>query len=114
VIVKTGDAAPVTAELDVLLCWLDEKPLQAGNKYLLHHNNKLVKTVVREVAYKIDVNTLEQVSGAGPIKLNEVVKASLKTAVPVAADAYAHLSAGGSAILVDETSNNTVAAVLLQ
>jgi sulfate adenylyltransferase subunit 1 len=114
VIVKTGDAIPVTNELDVLLCWLDEKPLQAGNKYLLQHNNKLVKSVVREVTYKIDVNTLEKNTDVQQVKLNEVVKATIKTASPVAADAYAQLQAGGAAILIDETSNNTVAAVLLQ
>lgn len=114
VLVKTGDEAPVTSELEVLLCWLDEKPLQPGNKYLLQHNNKLVKAAVRSVVYKIDVNTLEQVDGVTQVKLNEVVKATLKTAAPVAADAYRLLPAGGSAILVDETSNNTVAAVLLQ
>jgi sulfate adenylyltransferase subunit 1 len=114
VIVKANSTVTATSGLEALLCWLDEKPLQPGNKYLLQHNNKLVKAVVRQVAYKINVNTLEQETDVQRVSLNEVVKVTIKTAAPVVADQYKQLAAGGSAILIDETSNNTVAAVLLQ
>lgn len=114
VLVKSEDSVPVSNELEVLLCWLAEKPLQAGNKYLLQHNNKTVKAIVKEIKYKIDVNSLEQVTGIQQVKLNEVVKAIIKTAAPVVADRYADLPLSGSAILVDETGNNTAAAVMIQ
>ena len=97
-----------------MLCWLDEKPLQAGNKYYLQHNSRLIKAVVRTIEYKLDVNTLQQQAVEGTVKLNEVVKAIIKTASPLVYDSYAALSANGSAILIDETSNSTVAAVLFQ
>lgn len=113
-IVKTEDTPVVSNELEVLLCWLDDKPLQAGNKYYLQHNSRLVRAVVKSIEYKLDVNTLQQQPVEGGVKLNEVVKATIKTASPLVYDPYDQFVVNGSAILVDETSNSTVAAVLLQ
>lgn len=113
-IVKTDNLPGQSNELEVLLCWLDEKPLIPGNKYLLQHNSRLVKAVVRNVEYKLDVNSLQQQPVEGNVKLNEVVKAVIKTASPLVYDPYTKLSATGSAILIDETSNSTVAAVLIK
>jgi sulfate adenylyltransferase subunit 1 len=104
----------VSNELEVLLCWMDEKPLLTGNKYYLQHNSRLVRAVVQQVEYKLDVNTLQQLTPEGPVRLNEVVKARIKTASPLVYDPYERLSSNGSAILIDETSNSTVAAILLQ
>jgi sulfate adenylyltransferase subunit 1 len=113
-IIKTGDHPVVSNEAAVLLCWMDEKPLQPGNKYYLQQNSRLVRAVVKTVDYKIDVNTLQHQPVEGGVKLNEVVKATIKTASPLVFDPYDRISANGSAILVDETSNSTVAAVLFQ
>ncbi len=62
-IVKIDNLPQVSNELEVLLCWLDDKPLQAGNKYILQHNSRLVKAVVKQVEYKLDVNTLATATG---------------------------------------------------
>jgi sulfate adenylyltransferase subunit 1 len=113
-IAKIDNLPEVGNELNVLLCWLDDKPLQPGNKYYLQHNSRLVRSVVRSVEYKLDVNTLQQQPVEGGVKLNEVVKAVIKTASPLVYDSYAKLNINGSAILIDETSNSTVAAVLFQ
>jgi sulfate adenylyltransferase subunit 1 len=113
--IARADSLPqVSNELEVLVCWMDEKPLQAGNKYYLQHNSRLVRAIVQQIDYKLDVNTLQQLAQEGPVKLNEVVKARIKTASPLAYDPYERLSSNGSAILIDETSNSTVAAILLQ
>jgi len=113
-IAKVDDLPQVSNELEVLLCWLDDKPLQVGNKYILQHNSRLVKAVVRQVEYKLDVNTLQQQPVEGGVKLNEVVKATIKTASPLVFDSYDKLSENGSAILIDETGNSTVAAVMIK
>jgi len=113
-IVAFDDLPQTGSEIDVLLAWLDDKPLQPGNKYYLQHNSRLVKAVVRNIEYKLDVNTLQQQPVEGSVKLNEVVRATIKTASPLVFDAYTDLAANGSAILIDETSNSTVAAVLFQ
>lgn len=103
----------VENEIEVVLCWLDNKPLIQGNKYFLQHKSRLVKTIVREVEYKLDVNTLERISAEDGVKLNEVVRAKIKTAAPLVFDDFSKLSDYGNAVLIDETSNSTVAAVLL-
>lgn len=113
-IVRNDNLPQVNNQLDVLLCWMDDKPLQPGNKYYLQHNSRLVRAIVQQVEYKLDVNSLQHLPVEGVVKLNEVVKATIKTASPLVYDAYDKISASGSGILVDETSNSTVAAVLLQ
>jgi sulfate adenylyltransferase subunit 1 len=112
-IVLSEKQPSLSNEIEVLLCWLDDKPLQTGNKYLLQHNSRTVRAIVRNLDYKLDVNSLQEQTIEGGVKLNEVVKATIKTAQPLAFDAYDFLSQNGSAILIDETSNSTVAAVLL-
>ncbi len=112
--VNAAEAPELKSELDVILCWLDDKPLQTGNKYYLQHNARTIRTIVRTLEHKIDVNTLQPLEITSPVTLNEIVKAKLKTAAPVVYDSYDLLPANGSAILVDETSNSTVAAVLFR
>ncbi len=113
-IVLSGDLPKTSNEFETLLCWLDEKPLVPGNKYYLQHNSRLVRAVVRSIEYRLDVNSLQQQSIESAVKLNEVVKATIKTAAPLVFDSYADINGNGAAILVDETGNHTVAAVLIQ
>ncbi|WP_250254117.1 GTP-binding protein [Chryseobacterium sp. Marseille-Q3244] len=114
-IFATEEQLPVVEkDLEVLLCWLDQKSLQPGNKYLLQQNSRLIRAVVKEIDYKIDVNTLTQEKAEGDIKLNEVVKVTLRTAQPLVYDSFINNKRTGSAILVDETSNSTVAACIIQ
>jgi sulfate adenylyltransferase subunit 1 len=114
VIVKKENTAKVSNELEVLLCWMDTKPLLTGNKYQLQLNSSRVRAIVKEIAYKLDVNTLENIPYDGSVKLNEVVKAIIKTASPLPHDSYKQLRANGGAILIDETSNITVGACMIQ
>lgn len=104
----------VEKEVEVLLCWLDQKALQPGNKYLLQHHSHVLKAVVKEIDYKINVNTLVHEKAEGEIKLNEIVKVTLRTAQPLVYDSFINNKVTGSAILVDETSNSTVAACIIQ
>lgn len=104
----------VEKEVEVLLCWLDHKALQPGNKYLIQHHSRQLKAVVKNVDYKINVNTLEQETAEGEIKLNEIAKVTIRTAQPLVFDDFISNKKTGSAILVDETSNATVAACIIQ
>lgn len=113
-LVKIDEVISVTNEADALLCWLGDKPLQPGNKFLLQHNSRSVRAVVKNIEYKIDVNTLDKKTGIQQVQLNEIVKAQIKTATPIVIDPYAKNNSNGAAILIDETSNTTVAAVLFQ
>lgn len=113
-IVPEQEQPIVSNELDAVICWLDDKKLVRGNKYYLQHNSRIIRVVLKELEYKIDVNTLEHKPAADGIVLNEVAKVKIRTSSPIVYDAYEDLRANGAAILIDETSNSTVAAVLIQ
>jgi len=113
-IVKRDNQPKVEQEMEVLLCWMDNKPLIVGNKYLLQLNSRVVRSVVKNIEYKLDVNSLEKLYDFGKVGLNDVVRATIKTASPIAFDSYAYLPNNGGAILIDETSLVTVGACMIQ
>lgn len=113
-IVKNDHLPRVEQELEVLLCWMDTKPLTAGNKYLLQMGSRTVRSVVKAIEYKLDVNTLEKNHSQQQAGLNDIVKATIRTATPLPFDSYAELQANGGAILIDETSHVTVGACMIQ
>lgn len=100
-------------DIEAVVCWMDKRELREGNKYLLQQRSKLVKAIVKEIEYKIDVNTLNQTEGVESVKLNEIAKIRLKTASPLVYDTFQSNPPMGSAILIDETSNATVGAVMI-
>jgi sulfate adenylyltransferase subunit 1 len=113
-IVKNENPPRIGQEFDVLLCWMDNKPLAAGNKYLLQINSQRVGARIKKIEYRLDVNSLEKdylIQHAG---LNDIVRATIKTASPVPFDSYRELQVNGGAILIDETSNVTVGACMIQ
>ena len=110
-----GERPPkVAQDLEALVCWMDSKPLQPGNKYLLQLGSRIVRSQIKDIEYRLDVNTLEKDPAPGQAGLNDIVRVRLRTASPLPFDAYTDLPAGGGAILIDETSNVTVGACLLQ
>jgi len=113
-IVKDDNVPSVENELDVLICWMGSKPLKEGSKYLLQINSRVVKAVVKEIQYKLDVNSLKQEPAPEQAQLNDIIKATIKTASPIPYDSYKKLRVNGGAILIDETSNVTVGACMIQ
>jgi sulfate adenylyltransferase subunit 1 len=113
-IVKKENQPLLGQDLEVLLCWMDSKPLKPGNKYLLQHNSRRIKSVVKEIEYRLNVNSLEKEEGIETVGLNEIVRAKIKTAAPLAYDLYKDLRVNGGLILIDETSNVTVGACMIQ
>ncbi len=110
---KQGAEPQQGQDIEALVCWMDKRELREGNKYLLQQRSRLVKAIVKEIEYKIDVNTLDQTEGVESVKLNEIAKIRLKTAAPLVYDAFQSNHPMGSAILIDETSNATVGAVMI-
>ena len=104
----------VEQEFEALVCWMDAKALIPGNKYLLQLGSRTVRSSVRDIEYRLDVNTLEKQPSPGQAGLNDIVKATIRTATPLPFDAYSDLPASGGAILIDETSFVTVGALMLQ
>jgi len=110
---KEGAEPQQGQDIEAVVCWMDKRELREGNKYLLQQRSKLVKAIVKEIEYKIDVNTLNQTEGVESVKLNEIAKIRLKTASPLVYDTFQSNPPMGSAILIDETSNATVGAVMI-
>lgn len=113
-IAKEDNLLKVSNEIEATICWMDERPLTVGGRYLLQHNTRIVNAIVKEIKERIDVNTLERYSNVTSVSLNEVVTVNLKTSAPLFYDSYKELRETGSAILIDQTSLVTVAAVLLK
>lgn len=113
-IVPKNNQPQLEQEFEVLLCWMDNKPLVPGNKYLLQTNSSRVRSVVKEIEYQLDVNTLNKNYSPEKAVLNDIIKAKIKTASPIAFDSYEKLRQNGGAILIDETSCVTVGACMIQ
>jgi sulfate adenylyltransferase subunit 1 len=113
-IVPTANQPRTDQEFEALLCWMDNKPLIAGNKYLLQLNSNRVRAVIKEIEYQLDVNTFDKNYSPEKAVLNDIIKAKIKTASPVAFDSYENLRQNGGAILIDETSFVTVGACMIQ
>ena len=114
VIVQRNNQPPVEQELEVLLCWMGNKPLVPGNKYFLQINSRVVRSVVKEIQYKLDVNSLQKEYDHETAGLNDIIRATIKTASPIPFDSYKKLRSSGGAILIDETSLVTVGACMIQ
>ncbi|CAA7193624.1 sulfate adenylyltransferase subunit 1 [Chryseobacterium potabilaquae] len=112
-LVKEEQLPKVENEFDVIVCWLDRKELKEGNKYCIQHKSKVSKVIIKEIDYKIDVNSLEKIPVTNGINLNEVAKIRLKAASPLVFDSFEDNKDTGNAILIDETSNSTVGAVMI-
>jgi sulfate adenylyltransferase subunit 1 len=114
IIVKNENQPKLSRNLEVLLCWMDNKPLIAGNKYLLQINSQRVRAQISHIEYRLDVNSLEKNYSIQKAGLNDIVKVAIKTASAVSFDSYRDLQVNGGGILIDETSNVTVGACMIQ
>ncbi|TZF82131.1 sulfate adenylyltransferase [Pedobacter sp. BS3] len=114
IVTATSNQPKVEQEIEATICWMDNRPLQTGGKYLIQLHGKMVRCIVREIHHKIDVNTLEKIRNIEEAALNDVVHVTLKTASPIVFDSYNALRTNGGAILIDETRYNTVAGCMLQ
>ncbi len=113
-IVKKGSSLNVSQEIEATICWMDQRPLIPGNKYLLQVQSRRVRCIVKDINFRLDVNTLEKQLNVTEAALNDVVNISIKTASPIAFDSYNKLRSNGGAILIDETAHTTVAGCMLQ
>lgn len=113
-IVKSNNQPEVTQEFDIMLCWLDDQPAKPRNKYILRHANSEQQAVIKNIVYKVDVNTLERKEGEADLTMNDIARVTLRTSAPIFADAYDTNRITGSVILIDDSTKNTVAAGMIR
>jgi bifunctional enzyme CysN/CysC len=113
-ICRPHNAPAVTQDIDAMLCWLDEsRPLRVGGKYVVKHTTRSARTVIRDLQYRLDVNTLHRDESAESLRLNEIGRVRLRTTVPLLADEYRRNRTTGGFILIDEQTNRTVGAAMI-
>ena len=109
------ESSPLTPQkqLEATICWFDERPLNTARKYLLKHGTQTVFAKISEIESVLNVHTLEQESGATALKMNDIARVRLSLQKPIVATTYEENIAGGTFILVDEATYNTVAAGMI-
>jgi bifunctional enzyme CysN/CysC len=103
----------ITQDLEAMVCWMNERPLEAGGRYAIKHTTRSGKAIVDELRYRIDVNSLHRDETATSLSLNEMGRVHLRTSTPLMVDEYRLNRATGSFILIDETTNDTVGAGMI-
>jgi sulfate adenylyltransferase subunit 1 len=112
-IVKEFSQPTISQDLDIMVCWFYEHKLEVGSKFVLKHTSREVKCVIKDVRYKIDINTLHRIQDDKIIGMNDIGRISIRTSSPLFFDIYKKNKITGSVILIDEKTNNTVAAGMI-
>ena len=113
-IVREHNQPLVSQDIDAMICWMTSKPLQPKNRYLLRHTTKETKCVIQDIPYKLDINTLHRLEKPSKLGLNDIGRIRLRTAQPLFYDSYRKNRTTGCFILIDETTNETVAAGMIR
>jgi bifunctional enzyme CysN/CysC len=110
---RPNNQPTVGQHLEAMLCWLHPTPMKPGGRYWLKQTTRTTRAVVPELRYRVDVNTLHREESPGQLGLNEVGRATVRTAAPVMYDPYRRNRATGGFVLIDEGTNATVAAGMI-
>ena len=113
-IVKQNNPPQSSQQIEAMICWFSsEANLEERGRYTLRHTTNDVKCLVKELKYKMDINTLHKLKEDREVRLNDIARVSLQTSAPLHFDRYRRNRATGSFILIDEQTNNTVAAGMI-
>ena len=113
-LVGPDDRPPSARELECTICWMSDEPLHVGRRYALKHTARVVRATVQEIVERTDPVTLERELDPAGLALNDIGQVTLRTSAPVLADPYVQNRGTGSFILIDEASNDTVAAGVIR
>ncbi|MXS84933.1 sulfate adenylyltransferase subunit CysN [Nitrosomonas sp. HPC101] len=111
-LINSGEPPRITKEFDAMLCWLSEQAFDPGRKYIIKHTTRTVKGLITRIDYRVDINTMHQ-EPVNILTMNDIARIGIKVQQPLVIDAYAKNRGTGCFILIDEVSNNTVAAGMI-
>ena len=112
-IVREHNKPEITQDVEVMICWFSERPLQLNGKYILKHTGCEVRCMVKEIRYKLDINTLSRNQHDQHIGMNDIARVHLRTTRPLFTDSYRKNRNTGSLIIIDETTNETAGAGMI-
>jgi sulfate adenylyltransferase subunit 1 len=112
-IVRANNQPEISQDIDIMICWMNEKSLQLNGKYGIKHTTNDARCIVKSVKYKLDVNTLHRNETDKELRMNDIGRISLRTTKPLFHDRYERNRETGSVILIDEHTNETVGAGMI-
>jgi sulfate adenylyltransferase subunit 1 len=112
-IVKENNIPQTGQDVTMMICWFNERPMRLGGKYGLKHTTRDARCIIKEVNYKVDINTLAKVYDDNEIGLNEIGQITIRATQPLLYDSYRKNRITGSLILIDEGTNETVGAGMI-
>lgn len=112
-IVRTNNKPKAVQDIEVMLCWLHNNPARDRAKYTIIHTSNEQKAMVKDIIYKVDINTLKRNFEDKMMKMNDICKVKIRTTKPLMVDDYRENRTTGSVILIDDTTNETVAAGMI-
>lgn len=112
-IVRSNNKPQAIQDIDVMLCWLHNEPAKPRAKYTVKHTTNDQKAMIKEIIYKININNLERITEDKELKMNDISKVKIRTTKPLMIDSYRDNRTTGSLILIDDATNETVAAGMI-
>ena len=112
-IVQKDNIPQIGQDIELMICWLNEKPLVAGGKYHVKHTTSDSRCVIKEIIYKVNINTLENETDDKNIRMNDIARIKIRTTKPLFYDSYQSNRITGSLILIHEGTNETVCAGMI-
>jgi len=112
-IVRPNNQPQTEQDIDATICWMNQKPLQQGARLILRQTTKECRAILKRIQYKIDINTLHRIEDVSVLEMNDIARVSLRSSQPLFYDAYKRNRQTGSIILIDEGTNETVAAGMI-
>ena len=112
-IVRENNAPKAEQDLDMMVCWMHEKKMIPRGKYTIKHTTQDARCIIKEVKYKMNINNLHRMEDDKEIGLNDIARISIRTTAPLFFDEYRRNRNTGSVILIDEATNETVAAGMI-
>ena len=114
VLVRSENRPEGQQDLDVMLCWLNTNPPRPRAKYIIKHTTAEARAMISEIQYKMDINSLHRLEEDKEIKMNDIARVKIRSTKPLFTDDYNVNRVTGSIILVDESTNETVAAGMVR
>ena len=112
-IVRENNVPKIGQDIELLVTWMISNPLQARTKVVIKHTTNECMGMVKELKYKIDINTLHRIEGINKIEMNDIARISIRTSKPLFYDAYKKNRQTGSVIIIDEQTNETIGAGMI-
>jgi sulfate adenylyltransferase subunit 1 len=112
-IVRENNNPTVSQDIDMMICWMSEKPMMANGKYAVKHTSKDARCIIKEIRYKVDINSLHRLENDKNIGMNDIARIQIRTTLPLFFDSYRKNRITGSIILIDEATNETVGAGMI-